>query len=166
MEAAFSGFYQLGGWWWMIIAAILLAVEIMIPGFFIVWFAVAAVIVGAITFAVDISWQWQLLIFGLLSLGVLAVAAVMWGRERRSGDHRFLNERVRQLIGEEYILHQPIEGGRGRLLIGDSGWSIKGPDLPRGVKVRIVGAEGTILIVEPAGDQTPDNFPQAGTFHR
>lgn len=164
MEAAISTFHQLGGWSWMIIAAILLGIEILMPGFFFVWFGVAAAIVGAITLAVDISWQWQLLIFGGLSVSVLIVAALIGSRQRPASDHPYLNERIRKLIGEEYILHQPIEGGHGRLVIGDSEWAIKGPDLPRGVRVRITGADSTILVVEPAGGNPSENFPKAGTF--
>jgi hypothetical protein len=33
--------------------------------------------------------------------------------------------------------------------VGDSVWIARGPDLPAGARVRIVGAKGTVLEVEP-----------------
>ena len=41
--------------------------------------------------------------------------------------------------------------GRGRITAGDSLWSVKGPDMPAGSTVRVVDADGTVLIVEAAG---------------
>ncbi|MEO0810690.1 MAG: NfeD family protein [Pseudomonadota bacterium] len=39
-------------------------------------------------------------------------------------------------------------GGRGRARVADGLWSVEGPDTPAGVKVKIVGVKGTVLLVE------------------
>jgi hypothetical protein len=48
------------------------------------------------------------------------------------------------------VVTQALEGGSGRVRYGDGEWSARGPDLAVGVRVRITGADGTKLIVEPA----------------
>jgi inner membrane protein len=68
-----------------------------------------------------------------------------------------LNRRGAQLIGRQVQLAQAIEHGEGRVRVGDGEWIALGPDLPAGNWVRITGAEGTALRVEPL-DQ-PDAAP-------
>jgi len=66
--------FALGPWTWMILAAILFVLEVLSPGIFLMWFGVAAVITGILAFAFDISWQWQLVWFCLLSLAAVLLA--------------------------------------------------------------------------------------------
>ena len=71
---------SLGPWAWIIAGAILLALELAVPGAFMMWLGLAAVMVGAISFLVDWSWQWQCVAFA-----VLALASVpLWRRSRLS----------------------------------------------------------------------------------
>jgi membrane protein implicated in regulation of membrane protease activity len=49
----------LGPWKWVIVGAILLALELAVPGAFMMWLGMAAVLVGVISFLVDWSWQAQ-----------------------------------------------------------------------------------------------------------
>jgi len=162
MEGAIGAIDTVGGWAWLIFGAVLLGLELLLPGFFLIWFGVAAAIVGVTVLAFDISWAWQLLMFGGLSVAVLLGAGRLWGRE--SDQASIFTDRARQLIGQQYLLHHPIENGRGVLLVGDSQWSVRGPDCPRGVTVRIVGANGTFLLVEPATESSNGNYPKAGSF--
>ena len=69
-----SGLFTLGPWTWMILAAILFALEVMSPGIFLMWFGMAAAVTGLLAFGFDISWQWQLVWFCLLSLAAVLVA--------------------------------------------------------------------------------------------
>ena len=43
-----------------------------------------------------------------------------------------------------------IEDGRGRAKVGDGEWPVRGPDVAEGTKVRVVRADGGVLVVEPA----------------
>jgi len=162
MEGFFGAVEDLGGWAWLIFGVILLGLELLLPGFFLIWFGVAAAIVGIAVLALDISWAWQLLMFGGLAVAVLLFAG-RFSSDDGDDAGRF-TDRARQLIGQQFLLHHPIENGRGVLLVGDSQWSVRGPDCPRGVTVRVVGARGTFLLVEPITDQTNEGFPKASSF--
>jgi membrane protein implicated in regulation of membrane protease activity len=85
-------------------------------------------------------------------LSVLSVllGRAMWGGSRGISDKPLLNQRARQLIGRTFVLATPIQSGRGRITAGDSTWSVRGPDLPQGATVRVVDAEGTMLLVQAA----------------
>ena len=40
--------------------------------------------------------------------------------------------------------------GRGRIKIDDGVWQVRGPDAPAGARVKVTGAEGTVLTVTSA----------------
>lgn len=137
-----------GPWSWIVAGLILLALELVVPGGFLLWMGVSGLIVGALTLFQPISWPLQWLIFGGLSL----VAIFLWTRFNRgretANDSPFLNRRADRFLGHEAVLEQPIVGGFGRLVLGDSVWRISGPDLPAGARVKIVGSDVAVLKVE------------------
>lgn len=147
---------ELGPWNWMVLGVILLTLEITLPGVFILWIGIAALIVGAVSLALwDASiWTWhvQMLLFLALSLvSAYLGKRIMASREAQS-DQPLLNMRGNQLIGRIATLTEAIEDGRGRVRLGDTMWRVSGPDLPIGAKVRVVSASDTDLelIVEAA----------------
>ncbi|NDH61491.1 MAG: hypothetical protein EBY18_07515 [Alphaproteobacteria bacterium] len=48
------------------------------------------------------------------------------------------------------VLDAPILNGRGRIKLGDGSWSVTGPDMVAGARVRVRGVDGNELRVEPA----------------
>jgi inner membrane protein len=141
----------LGAWNWMILAAVLFVLELLSPGIFLMWFGVAAVVTGLIVFRYDIAWQWQLIWFGGLSLASVLLAAKYLRRHPLESERPLLNERAVQLIGQSFDLVDPIVNGRGSIKAGDTIWRVEGPELPIGARINVVGADGTVLKVAPAG---------------
>ena len=137
-------------WSWIIAGLVLLALELVVPGGFLLWMGIAGILTGLLVLFQPLAWPIQWLIFGVLSL----VSILIWVRLTRNRaaqtDRPLLNQRAEHFIGHEAVLDQPIVGGFGRLALGDTIWRIAGPDLPRGQKVRIIGAEGNVLRVEAA----------------
>ena len=135
-------------WSWIIAGLVLLALELVLPGGFLLWMGIAGVLTGLLVLFQPLDWPVQWLVFGLLSL----VSILIWVRFTRNRtaqtDRPLLNQRAEQFVGREVVLDQPIEGGFGRLALDDTIWRISGPDLPSGEKVRIIGAEGPVLLVE------------------
>jgi hypothetical protein len=65
-------------------------------------------------------------------------------------DQPDLNRRAAQLVGRIVTVEEAIEHGRGKARIGDTLWTIEGPDGPAGIQVRVMAAQGTVLRVERA----------------
>jgi inner membrane protein len=139
-----------GPWVWVVVGVILLALELVIPGGFLLWLGIAGIVTGLAALFQPIDWPFQFLLFGGLSL----IAIVAWlrytkGREAPT-DKPFLNRRADVYVGHEAVLDEPIRDGYGRLSLGDTIWRIAGPDLPAGQKVRVVSTDGAVLRVEAA----------------
>ena len=145
------GLLGLGAWNWMILAALLFVLELLAPGIFFMWFGLAAVLTGLLAFSFDIGWQWQLIWFCLLSLPAVLVALKYLRKHPLESERPLLNERALQHIGHTFALVDPIHNGRGSVHIGDTIWRVEGPDLPKGARVKVLGADGTVLKVAPAG---------------
>ena len=136
-------------WWWMIAAVMLAVAEILAPGFFLIWLAAAALLTGFVTLVTGVAVAAQLGLFAILAIAAI-YAARRWLRDNPilSSDP-LLNDRTARLIGDTVEVVEPIVGGSGRVRVGDGVWSARGPDTAAGTRVRIVGADGTLLRVEP-----------------
>ena len=142
-------FVGLGPWSWLILGLVLLVLEIVAPGTMFLWFGVAALLVGAISFVVDLGWQSAFILFGVLSLISVILGRMLVNRvSKTKSDKPLLNERALALVGEVFVLDEPIENGLGRVKVRDSYWRVSGPDCPSGSRIRVVGGEGTELQVE------------------
>jgi membrane protein implicated in regulation of membrane protease activity len=139
-------------WWWLLIAAVLGILEILVPGIFLVWMALAAGITGLVVALapMDMPLAWQLGIFALLAFAAVYSGRSVYARNPVASSHPNLNERAARLIGQTVAVETAIENGKGRVTVGDGVWNARGPDLPSGAKVRVIGADGTCLMVEPA----------------
>ena len=143
---------SLGAWSWIILGGILLAVEVIAPGTFFLWFGVAAILVGLISFVIDWSWQEQGVGFALLAVASL----IMWWRiirparrDEGASDQPFLNQRAQGFVGRVFTLEKPIVDGAGTVRIGDTIWRVTGPDCAAGSRIKIARADGPTLFVEP-----------------
>lgn len=140
----------LGYWMWWVVVGVLLVCELLLPGTFFIWFAIAAAIVALLDAVFNLTWQWELLSFAVLSLAsVFAGRAVLKRRKGRDTDQPTLNQRHRGYVGHSYVLAEPIAGGRGHLVIEDTVWEVGGTDQPKGARVKVTGVDGMRLLVEP-----------------
>lgn len=147
---------QIVYWHWFAVAAVLGTIEILAPGIFFLWLAIAAVITGvlAAVFA-DMASTVQIVVFALLSvLSVLTGWKIVKHNPQRNPDPT-LNLRSAQYVGKIYTLESAIQGGTGRVRIGDSSWKVEGPDMALGSQVKVIGYDGPTLKVEKAGDPLP-----------
>ncbi|PBB26212.1 MULTISPECIES: NfeD family protein [unclassified Mesorhizobium] len=140
---------ELGPWNWMVLGFVLLVVEVIAPGFFMLWIGIAALIIGAASLliwdAAIWSWQVQVLAFLALSLVSAFVGKKLMGGRDQPTDQPLLNRRGAQMVGRMATLAEPIKDGRGRIKLGDTLWRVSGPDLPAGTQVRVTSAADTDL---------------------
>ncbi len=145
---------ELGPWTWWIIGLGLLILEIILPGVFMLWFGIAAMIVGTISLIIGESaiwsWQVQLIAFAVLSLVSAIVGRKYWYDIHPDTDQPNLNARGAQMVGRVSVLMEALENGSGRIKLGDTVWRVVGPDLPAGSRVRVIGSDANKLEVEAA----------------
>jgi membrane protein implicated in regulation of membrane protease activity len=138
----------LGPWAWVVAGVLLLALELVVPGGVLLWLGVAGVVTGLAALAVPIDLAVQFVIFGALSLILIAGWLRFWRGREAPTDRPNLNRRAHQLVGQEAVLDEPIRNGFGRVALGDTFWRVSGPDLDAGRRVRVVDADGAVLKVE------------------
>jgi membrane protein implicated in regulation of membrane protease activity len=139
------------GWW--LLALVLIGAEMIAPGYFMLWIGIAAGIMGAVMLIVPtLSPITQALVFAGLAI---ATCTIYWRLIRPLAEHRndqpLLNRRGEKLVGQRFVLVEPIVNGRGKVSVGDGSWLAEGADLPAGSEVEVVACEGTTLKVRVAG---------------
>ena len=140
---------QLIFWHWLILGIILIALEIILPGYVVMWIGTAAIFTGGLLFlAPNTIWEYQLLIFALLSGVCLYFGRKYIGSKEAPSDHPGLNKRGSDYVGRSYVLDESIRDGVGKLIIDDTSWNVGGDDMPKGTNVHVVRLEGSTLIIE------------------
>ncbi|HRY08090.1 MAG TPA: NfeD family protein [Hyphomicrobiaceae bacterium] len=141
-------FYNLGSWNWFVAAVVLFILETIVPGVHFVWFGIAAVIVGIVALATGIVWQWQIIIFAIVAMATVFVVRRYASSSSAKSDEPDLNVRGAQYIGRIFTVVEDIRQGRGKVRVGDSIWHAEGEDVAAGTRVKVVGVDGTALVVE------------------
>ena len=136
------------GWIWLIGGVLLLILEVIAPGFFLVFIGAAAIATGLFTVLFDLGSASQLALFALY-----AVIAVMVGRKfyaNRTADSTdpLLNDRAGRLVGKSVTVVAAVDDHSGRVRVGDSEWNARGGPAAAGTRVRITGIDGNCLKVE------------------
>ena len=139
-------------WHWFILGGVLMVLEMVVPAFVFLFIGVAAVVTGLMVFFFPgIGWEQQILVFAVLAVAA-AVAGRMWVRSRPAAtDQPALNRRGRQYVGRVFTLEEPIVNGVGKLSVDDTVWKVAGEDLATGIRVKVTGVDGVILLVERDG---------------
>ena len=136
---------------WLSLGGLLLAAEMLGGNGYLLWSGVAAVMTGLLVWLLPFSWEWQGVLFAVLTL----VAAWLWWRwlnrqvrSQKPADAA-LNQRGQQLVGKRYTLDDTLINGRGHVRIGDSSWPvIADEDLIAGTRVEVIAVEGITLRVK------------------
>jgi hypothetical protein len=143
---------------WLIVALALGLAELMLPGVFLVFVALAAAITGAVLLAVpDLPLVGQLASVALWSGVAVAVGRRWYGDHPVASEDALLNDRGARLIGEVVTVTTAIEHGRGRVRVGDGTWPARGPDAAIGARVCVVAVDGATLVVEDVASETEDH---------
>lgn len=139
-------------WHWFILGGVLMVLEMVLPVFVFLFIGAAAVVTGLMVFFFPgIGWEQQVLVFAVLAVAA-AVGGRMWVRSRPiTTDQPALNRRGQQYVGRVFTLEEPIVNGVGKLSVDDTVWKVGGEDLATGIRVKVTGVDGVILLVERDG---------------
>ena len=135
-------------WGWLALGLLLAVGEMAIPGVFLIWLAGAAIVTGLVSWAVPIGPALQIVLFvGLALVSVFMGRNWLRANPIESADPK-MNDRGARAVGETVLVTQVIEGGSGRVRLGDSEWLARGPDAEPGTRMRVAGHDGAVLLVE------------------
>ena len=138
-------------WWiWILIGLVLLGVEMVTPGFFLFFFGVAALVIGAmVAFGVGGPEWAQWLLFSAISLVSLLVfrgPLVAWMRSQE------LVSPVDTLQGEVATPLQDLSPGAvGKAELRGTAWTVQNGDkgtLTKGQRCRVYRVEGLTLWIQ------------------
>lgn len=135
-------------WAWLAAGAVLLSLEMLAPGVFLLWFGLAAVLVGLAQPLLHLDAGLQLTLFAALSVALAMFARLVLRYGVSVTDHSTLNQTGNRFSGQIVEVAEPIVGGRGKVKIGDTIWTAEGPDAGLGARVRVTGAKGTVVVTE------------------
>lgn len=138
--------------WWLL-GLLLIVLEVALPGYFLLWIGIGAAATGVLAWLLPgLSLLLQALAFAVLALLACAIYAFALRPRFRHDDSASLrlNRRGAQLVGQRYVLIEPIVNGRGKARVGDGEWLVRGPDLPLGATVEVLGVDGNTLQVRAA----------------
>lgn len=146
IDGIYTFFLNMGWWQWFSFGVALLAVELMFPGIFMLWFGISALTTALVVFALDISGIFPIILFLLAG-----ISASFFGHSyQKKRTIQLVNNIEKNFVGRTITLQCAIENGIGREKIDNSYWTLKGSDLDKGEKVTITGVEGNSLIVSKA----------------
>jgi inner membrane protein len=135
-------------WFWLTLGALLAVAEIVAPGFFLIWLALAAIVTGLAAWVLPISSAIQVGMFAVLSVVAVYGARRWLAQNPIQTDDPLLNDKGGRMVGEIATVVEAIANGSGRVSIGDSVWNAQGPDAATGAKMRVTGVKGTAVSVE------------------
>ena len=134
---------------WLVAALALGVAELLIPGVFAIFLAIAAAVVGlAVLVVPDIPVEAQIAAFAVWSVVTVLVGKRWYVDFPIASSDPQLNDRAARLVGETVVVEVAIDGNGGRVRIGDGSWPAQGPPAAAGDSVRIVAVRGGLVVVE------------------
>ena len=135
------------GYLWLIGAVLLSGLELLLPGVFLIWIAVAAALTGIATLLLDIPVIGQLVLFSLLAIAAVYSARRTYRATGNTSADPMLNDRAARMVGQTVTVTEPVSATGGRVRVSDSEWPARGPALDTGATARIVHVENGVVQV-------------------
>src|SRR3954465_11207072 len=108
ISSMFAALTALGPWSWIVAGVLLFGLELAVPGAFMMWLGIAAVLVGVISFAIDWAWQWKCIAFAVFRAPSVPAARRFALKVEPETESSLLNRRTEALIGRGITLEKPI----------------------------------------------------------
>ena len=131
---------------------ILMILELLVPGTFLIWFGLGAILTGLTVLMVSgLTLSTQVLVFVIMSLICVAFGIFVYAKVFGKNKEEELNQKTgaNRYIGSRFTVIEPIKNGRGKIAVGDSVWiAISDKEFKEGDEITVTGVKGTQLIVE------------------
>ena len=146
------GMTQFLWWHWVVLGIVLTLLELAVPAFFLVWFGLGALIVGAALLAVPaLSFAWQVLVWIICSIAFIG----LWFKVFKPSFYKTRAGMSKgAVVGEIGLVTRemrPFEKGQIRFqkpVLGDDVWeAIADEPIKVGERIKVLDVEGNILKV-------------------
>ena len=137
---------------WGLLGIGLVGLELVTGTTYILWPAIAALVMAVLVFILPISWELQFILFFLLSAALLVIGHKYLRPLMKSGEPSDLNDPARTMQGRRVVAFTDFQNGHGRVTVGDTQWkaSTESDDPVEGDELVITSVIGSTLIVAPA----------------
>lgn len=144
-------------WHWVGLALILIAIEMMLGTFDLLWVSIAAAVAALFTgFAPEAwtSWTNQIIVFAVMSCILVILGRTMFAdaRNAKNTSHPTLNARGERMVGKRAIVAGEFSAGVGRVKFGDTEWRAEASEdhmFSVGQEVEITAASGSTVTIKP-----------------
>lgn len=135
---------------WIALAVVLAGAELASPGIFLIFLAAGALFTGATALAIPgLPFLLQLGAFTLWSAVAVLIGRRWYNQFPVASADPMLNDRAARLVGETVTVVVALNGGEGRVRVGDGEWRASGTTADIGARMRVVAVRDGVLIIEP-----------------
>lgn len=158
MEAIVGFLEGLSVWHWVGLGILLLAIEVAVGTFDLLWVSAGAFLTALFALLVPApagGWEGQLTFFGVVAIAFVISGRTLFKglRNARNTTHPNLNDRLANMVGQHGRAATPFVDGRGKVKVDDTVWLAEQADgaaIAEGDAIVIAAAEGGLLKVRPA----------------
>ena len=139
-------------WLWFIGGLLLIGGEIVLPGVYLLWIGLGALVVGVLAAVFpDLGLTWQLVSFALAMLGTVSLGFVIQrrGAPPAAGE---LNQELHALVGQHFVAVSDFQVGLGRVRVGDTTYgAVSAEAIQAGDAVEVIAVVACRLRVARVG---------------
>lgn len=154
MDAVIGFLQGLTVWHWVGLGIVLMAIEVAVGTFDLLWVSLGAFLTALFTLLVPLpagGWEGQLTFFGFVAIAfVISGRTIFRGLRMRASSHPNLNDRLANMVGQHGHATTGFDGGSGKVKVGDTVWLAQQTDggaIPEGAPIVVTGAEHGVLKV-------------------
>jgi membrane protein implicated in regulation of membrane protease activity len=143
-------------WHWLVFGILLVIAEIFIPSFTIMWFGLGAILVGLVSLVVDMSFNWQVLLWTLSSVGFTLIWFMLI--KPKLADRNQQGLASESAIGEAgQVIKLPTDTSNGKMrfstpILGYEEWEFYcDSDVTLGDRLHIKEISENVLVVTKLG---------------
>ena len=137
-------------WFWFFLTLVLFGLEMVVPCVIFMWLAFASIVVGGIILIEpSMGWEIQFIIFSILGVISVYSGRTYLRKNPIVSEDEDLNDRGARYVGNKYTIERAMQNSEGKVRIGDTLWLVRGDfEAEVGSKVKVVGSDGIVLLVE------------------
>lgn len=144
-------------WHWVGLGIVLLAVEVAVGTFDLLWVAAGAFLTALFAVVVPLpagGSQGQMIFFGVVAIAFVTLGRTAFkGLRRGKTSHPNLNDRLANMVGQHGAAATPFVDRRGKVKVGDTVWLATLADavaISEGDAIVVTGSVDGMLQVRPA----------------